>query len=167
MQRMSCQLTGINEVKRRNSSVNHLWQYRVRYLRRLKRYAVFVKNRVSRYFRGRNRYTKPLIEEYPPIHSGDQVRVRSKEDIRNTLDEHERCAGCLFVDEMYEYCDRRLSVLKPVEHFFDETKQKLCKTKDLFILAGVNCSGRQRLYRTNCDRNCFFFWHRAWLEKIR
>ncbi len=164
MQRISCQLTAIDDVKRRNSSVNHLWQYRVRYLRRLKRRAVFMKNRVLRSFRGKNRVSR--FNEYPPIHSGDLVRVRLKDEIRNTLDDHERHAGCLFVDEMYECCGKQFNVLKPVEQFFDETKQKLCRTKDLFILAGVHCSGRQRLYRVSCDRHCFFFWHRLWLEKI-
>jgi hypothetical protein len=93
------------------------------------------------------------------------VRVHTAEDIRGMLDDHEKYKGCLFIDEMFEHCGKTYKVLKEIDWFFDEAKQKMCKAKNAVILEGVLCSGRQRLYRVSCDRNCFFFWHKDWLEK--
>ena len=163
---MKCQLKGIDDLKKQNSWINNLLQFRVRFLRTTKRKAIFVKNRVNRSL-GKHRIEAPPLPTQVPICPGDMVRVRSKEEIRSMLDDHEKYKGCFFIDEMYEHCGKAFKVLKQVDWFFDEAKQKLCRCKDNVLLEGVVCSGRQRLYSESCDRNCFFFWHHDWLDKIQ
>jgi hypothetical protein len=163
---MTCQLTSINDIKKQNSWVNNLLQIRVKILRPAKRKAKFLRNRFLRILNPRNQKTIPIIVPSSDIGPGDIVKVRSVQEILNMLDDHEKYKGCLFIDEMYEHCDKTYKVLKTANYFFDEAKQKMCKAKDSVILEGVVCSGRQRLYSVSCDRNCFFFWHKAWIEKI-
>lgn len=124
---------------------------------------IFFKNRLMRTCSAGKLTDSNSCYDREAIKSGDLVTVRSKKEIRGILDCHEKYDGCLFIDEMYEHCDKTYKVLKNVDYFFDEAKQKFCGCKDLVILDGVVCSGRQRLYKETCDRSCFFFWHTAWL----
>jgi hypothetical protein len=151
--RMSCQLTSIDELKQRN-------------LRPAKRKAIFFRNKLLGLVVKKNRERSGVNFDKNPICAGDIVRVRSKREIRKMLDDHEKYKGCLFIDEMYEHCDMTYRVLKNVEYFFDEAKQKMCKANDILLLEGVTCSGRQRLYKESCDRNCFFFFHKDWVRKV-
>lgn len=110
---------------------------------------------------------KKINTRTPQLSDGDIVRVRSKEKILQGLDPFNKMEGCLFMNQMWEYCGKKFKVLKLINNFFDEFKQKMCKCRDTVILDGVVCSGRQRLYSVSCDRSCFFFWHTAWLQKVR
>jgi hypothetical protein len=163
---MSCQLTCIDEIKQKNSTIDNLLQTRVKILRPGKRKAIFLRNKLLHILKPKKNRENTLSPDQTIINPGDIVKVRSKGEIRSMLDDHEKYKGCLFIDEMYEHCDKTYKVLKTASYFFDEAKQKMCKGKDTVILEGVVCSGRQRLYSVSCDRNCFFFWHKAWIEKI-
>ncbi len=101
-----------------------------------------------------------------PLKSGDIARVRSEEEIRQTLDKKKRLDGCFFMDEMWQYCGTRQRVLKRVEGFFDEAELRMFETRDIVLLDGLNCSGNVSCFETRCDRFCLFFWKEAWLEKI-
>lgn len=101
-----------------------------------------------------------------PFKPGDLVRVRSKEEIQQTLDKKNKLDGCFFMDEMRQYCGTQQRVLKRVEGFFDEAELRMFKTRDIVLLDGLNCSGKVSYFDTRCDRFCFFFWKEAWLEKI-
>ena len=109
----------------------------------------------------------PVNPEKREIGPEDRVRVRSREEILSSLDEEGKYGGCKFMRGMYGHCGKTYRVLKNVDFFFDEARQKMVKTKDLVILEGAICSGQQRLFFNRCDRNCFFFWHKAWLEKAK
>lgn len=100
------------------------------------------------------------------LKAGDRVRVRSKEEIRQTLDEYDKYKGCLFVSDMWQHCGREYRVLKVVEHFYDEAKFKVKKCYDTVILEGVVCEGISKAFKQRCDRTCFFFWKEAWLERV-
>jgi hypothetical protein len=163
---MTCQLTYIDEIKRKNSWINNALQTRVKILRPAKRKAIFLKNKLFHILLRKGKTGNTVILDQPTINPGDRVKVRSRKEIRNMLDDYEKYKGCLFIDEMYEHCGNTYNVLKTANYFFDEAKQKICKTKDTVILEGVVCSGRQRLYQVSCDRNCFFFWHKDWLGKV-
>ena len=164
---LSCQLTNIQDVAQKNLWLNDFFQLRVKILRSTKRKIAFLKNRASRLWKSHNPaifQRKYLADQF---RAGDVVRVCSKKEIRSMLNDHDKYKGCFFIDEMYEHCEKEYRVLKIVENFYDEFKQKICKCRDTVILESVVCSGRQRLYFVNCDRNCFFFWHTAWLRKIK
>ena len=95
------------------------------------------------------------------------VKVRSKEEITSTLDNWGETERCAFLRIMYGYCDRTYPVYKTINYFYDETKKKLVKCKNIVVLEGVVCNGERRVFKEPCDRNCFLFWHTSWLEKIK
>lgn len=100
------------------------------------------------------------------INPGDLVRVRPKEEIEGMLDYRGTYKGCPFIEGMYAHCGQTYKVLKNASYFYDELKEKLCKCKDLVVLDGTICYGKQKLYSTKCDLLCCFFWHKEWLEKV-
>jgi hypothetical protein len=101
-----------------------------------------------------------------PINPGDTVKILSKERIITLLDYRGIYKGCPFIEEMYDHCNNEYKVLKEASYFYDEIKQKLCKVKDIVVLEGTICSGKQKLYKDTCDLRCYFFWHKDWLERV-
>jgi len=161
---MKCQLTNMQEVIAKNSWLDELLQFRIGLLWTTKKSLHFLKNRVSR---GIILSEKGIPQSAARVHfvPGDIVTVRSEEEIRSHLDDWGGHKGCIFTPEMYERCGKRYRVLRRVEYFYDEVKQKMCKCKDIFLLEGAVCSGRRRAFSQPCDRNCFQFWHASWLVK--
>lgn len=100
----------------------------------------------------------------PPLKAGDLVRVRSREEIKTTLDHWGAVKGCSFMPEMWPYCDTPQRVLKPMDRFFDERDYKLRRTRGIILLEKTICEGTALFGR--CDRACFFFWREEWLEKV-
>lgn len=152
-----CQLEYVDAIGSENGWLNDKVQFWIRKLRYYKR----VLSRI--------RYTpQPCsipLENHEDIQSGDLVRVRSRDEIKSALDKSRKTKGCTFQVGMYDCCGREYRVLKRVDYFFDEAKQKFCKCKNIFLLEGSNCTGTTAYLRP-CDRNCYFFWHVAWLKKI-
>ena len=54
------------------------------------------------------------------LKAGNLVRVRSKEEIRATLNPWGQLKGCMFMPEMLPYCGTTQRVLKRLERFVDE-----------------------------------------------
>ena len=103
------------------------------------------------------------------VHSfsaGDTVRVRSAEEISQTLDPLSRADGCLFMEQMYDYSNKNFRVIKVVKHIFDERESKIHRTLvPLYILEGLTCQGKNTSFDYTCDHSCFFLWHEQWLAK--
>jgi len=162
-----CQLTNISDVARRNSWLNDILQIRTKVLRTLKRALRAQWNRMAR------KLSSPISAEYlkkdipEPIREGDIVRVKSQGEILQLLDDRSTYKRLFFIHEMYEFCNKEYQVLKVIDSFYDEAKKKMARCKNTVMLEGVTCSGRQRLYMAACDRQCFFFWHRDWLDKVQ
>ena len=95
---------------------------------------------------------------------GDLVRVRSREEIRATLNQWNQLKGCSFMEEMWQYCATTRRVLKRVEKFLDERDYLIKRCNGIVLLEGVFCEGTKDF--GPCDRTCFFFWREEWLEKI-
>ena len=123
---------------------------------------------LSRYARSRGKSAEtpnPLVyASVMLLKAGDQVRVRSIDDIEATLDHWRQLKGCGFMPEMEQYCDTTQRVLKSVERFVDERDLRIRKTKGIVLLEGVICRGTSSFGR--CDRNCYYFWREEWLEKL-
>jgi hypothetical protein len=97
---------------------------------------------------------------------GDQIKVRSKDEISKTLDTFKRLDGCLMMDQMWGFCGRKSRVQKVVNNFFDEHKYKMYKIRaPLYLLEGLICSGVVEAFERRCDRSCYMLWHEDWLEK--
>jgi len=103
-----------------------------------------------------------------PIYSkGDFVKIRSAENIKQTLDSFNKYDGCFFMDQMWQYCGQKFRVLKVIRHFFDEYRNKMNKTKSpLYLLDGLICDGISAEFQYRCDRSCFLLWHEDWLERL-
>ncbi len=99
------------------------------------------------------------------LKEGDVVRVRSKEQILQTLDNHMKLGGCYFMDGMWQFCGRELVVEKRVNYFFDESSQKIYRPHDVVLLRDARCNGRIPCHAYTCQRSCLCFWKEAWLEK--
>ena len=153
-----CQLQFIDEIGQNNTWLNEKQQYIIRKFRWYKKkilLSLHVKKNVSR-------ISKSNLEQ---IKKGDLVRVRSKVEVKQTLDRFRKTRGCTFQKEMYTHCGKEYRVFKKVEHFFDETRQEMRKCNDTYLLEGCYCRG-STAYLRQCARNCFFFWQSSWLGKV-
>lgn len=111
--------------------------------------------------------SEELAAEIRPtsLKAGDQVRVRSMEEIEKTLNHMKQTKGCAFIqDVMAPYCGTLQHVLKPMERFVDERELRVKKCRGLILLDGVMCQGTTAYGR--CDRSCFVFWREEWLQKV-
>jgi hypothetical protein len=96
---------------------------------------------------------------------GDMVRVKSKEEIRKTLDRWDQLKGCGMMDDMWSYCGTRQRILKCVTKFLDERDYLMKKCNGLVTIEGAICHGAKDF--GPCDRCCHYFWRVEWLEKIQ
>lgn len=96
--------------------------------------------------------------------AGDWVRVRTKDEIKATLDNWNELRGCAFLANMWQYCGTSQQVLVSMKRFLDERDYKIKKCNGVILLNGVMCEGTPVFGR--CDRRCHFFWREEWLEQI-
>jgi hypothetical protein len=99
------------------------------------------------------------------LQKGEIVKVRSSEEISNTLDEKNKYERCEFMESMWQYCGKEYKVFKRVEKILDPWTDKLRKCKNLVILEGLICHG-DPTHATECDRTCLYYWNEAWLERV-
>lgn len=109
-------------------------------------------------------------ENWPPpgdvdLSPGDLVEVRSRDEIRATLDEDQRNKGLWFDEEMARLCGRRGRILYRVERLIDEKTGRMLKVKkDLFVVSGlVGCEG---IYHKLCTRSVIAMMRAAWLRRV-
>jgi hypothetical protein len=104
---------------------------------------------------------QPLVEDLRP---GDRVRVKSKKEIYATLNSKSQCGQVTFDDALWAYCGTEQKVFKIVHKFMDEGKWLMRKANNCVLLENSICEGNSAIGK--CDRCCFFFWRKEWLEKI-
>ena len=98
--------------------------------------------------------------------SGDIVKVRSREQIEQTLDEKNQFEGVEFMETMWPYCGETHRVFKRVERILDPYEDRLRKCKNMVILEGLFCHG-DPAHALECDRTCLYYWKESWLERIK
>lgn len=152
----------LNDISKKLMVTDAVWQRCYRLKRILKRRWNYMKNLLS--------YSNPRVNTVignptsQSLKPGDLVRVRSKEEIQNTLNRWNQLKGCSFMEEMKPYCGTIQRVLKRVGKFLDERDYLIKKCKGIVILDGVFCEGTKDF--GSCDRTCFFFWREEWFELI-
>jgi len=102
------------------------------------------------------------------LQPGELVRVKSFEEIKNTLDSEGKFQGLYYTTAMDKYCGKTLAVFKRVDLAFDERRWKLSKIKNVVLLTGAYCDGNVGADKEwdGCDRSCFIWWKEGWLERI-
>lgn len=102
----------------------------------------------------------------PKYTANTLVKIKAHEDIASGLDPLNHLDGCLMMEQMWRYCGQEHKIIKVVDHFFDEYRQKMFKAgKPFYILENLICEGTVDTFNYKCDRSCYFLWHEDWLDK--
>lgn len=128
-----------------------------------------LKRRTNKRVQGGQEPVQPgngMAGDYARLEAGDWVQIGSREEIEKTLDADGKTQGLSFLPNMFQFCDTTHRVLKKVHYIFDERSWKMSKCRNVVILDGVYCDGRDVFAREGCDRCCFMFWKTQWLKKV-
>jgi hypothetical protein len=100
----------------------------------------------------------------PALLVGDEVEVRSYEEIARTLD-GQGCVDALpFMAEMQRFCGQRARVFRMVDKIYDYGRSKdLRRLDDTFLLTGLRCNGSAH---GGCQARCALMWKAAWLKRV-
>ena len=99
---------------------------------------------------------------------GELVRIKSQEEIEQTLDETGKNRGLSFdPEEMAPYCGRVFKVRSSVTKIIDESTGKMLQMKQpCIMLEGVVCQAEYASCRLNCPRAIPSYWREIWLERV-
>jgi hypothetical protein len=99
-----------------------------------------------------------------PLRAGDEVEVRSAEEILATLDPNCSTEGLPFMPEMLAHCGRRLVVSARAERICDTIKYLgSMRLPNTVVLEDVRCDGAGH---GGCEAECRVFWKEAWLRRV-
>jgi hypothetical protein len=97
------------------------------------------------------------------LQPGEQVRVRSRREIRQTVNKSGFNRGLSFDVEMTPYCGRSMRVARRVNRVIDDfTGEMVHLSNDCIVLDGAVCKG---LYHGLCTRQSEPYWREIWLER--
>ena len=95
------------------------------------------------------------------------MRVRSADEIRETLTTKGRNRGLWFDTEMLRFCGQTFRVRALVHRLVDErTGRMLELTSDCVTLEGAVSSGDRSTQRWFCPRSIYPYWRKCWLERV-
>lgn len=95
---------------------------------------------------------------------GELVRIRSTEEITQTLDPKRLNRGMGFEEEMARSCGRITRVTARVDRCIEERTGRMLTMKNpCIVLDSVVCAG---VYHANCPREYVPFWREIWLERV-
>jgi hypothetical protein len=100
------------------------------------------------------------------IRPGDYVRVKTPDEILQTLDENGAIDHVPFMPEMIAYCGREFRVAKRVVKTCSsgaKSEMRAFRTDDVLLLESVRCLGSAH---DGCQKACAIFWREAWLRKL-
>jgi len=101
------------------------------------------------------------------LRPGDEVDVRSLDEIEETLDRRNRNRGMTFDQEMAPYCGQRRRVLARVERIIDERSGRMVELpNECIILDGVFCRSQYSDRRIGCPRAIYSYWRESWLRRV-
>ncbi|HVM63005.1 MAG TPA: hypothetical protein VMV72_19255 [Verrucomicrobiae bacterium] len=138
-------------------------------LARVVSYALFLRLRKYvtgqsyRFLPGRRQDTTP--QESLNLQAGDQVRIKSQEEIAETLNQRGENRGLAFTVEMLPFCGQTARVLNRVDRMIDDKTGELMDIKNTVILESVICDGCHIL-RGGCPRANFHLWREIWLKRV-
>lgn len=107
---------------------------------------------------------KPAVEL--GLQPGDLVRVKSIEEILETVDKRLMNRGMSFHSEMVPYCGKTFRVRGQVRKIINEKTGQLVTLKNsCIVLEGAGCHGRFT-NPINCPRALPPYWREIWLERV-
>jgi hypothetical protein len=110
---------------------------------------------------GTNKKTPKASLDLAP---GDLVRIKSRQEISQTLDQRSKNAGLSFRPVMVPYCGGEYRVVRRVNRIISaETGKMLQLGGNCVILEGVVCTGDVRRF---CPRMVYTYWRDVWLTRV-
>lgn len=108
----------------------------------------------------------PLIQL--GLKPGDRARVKSYDQILDTLDQNNKTRGMLFDAEEVPYCGRTMVVRSRTDKIVDECTGRIIPIQSggAVLLEGGCCPGWYSYRRMFCPRGVFTFWRESWLERV-
>jgi hypothetical protein len=98
------------------------------------------------------------------LQPGELVRIKSKQEIEQTLDRNNRNRGLLFDGVMSKYCGQTATVRSRVSKIINEQTGTMRHFKtECVMLEGVTCTGD---YMQFCPRRIYDYWREIWLERV-
>ncbi len=166
MSKHGCQIHCLQVMPERLGAMEMLWQKRNKIQRVAKRRLWYVQNMMMEagVLKYPGKESGNTVQETDFLEHNDLVRVRSWEEVHSTLNRWNQLKGCAFMEEMRTYCGTVQRVFKRVDRFLDERDYLMKKTKNIYLLENVFCEGTKDF--GPCDRSCFYFWRREWLERM-
>lgn len=96
------------------------------------------------------------------LQPGEDVRVKSADEIRATLDAAGKNRGLMFTKEMLAFCDQVHRVRSRVERMVNELTGAVVPMTHTVILDRVTCNGCSM---RACPRDSFHYWREIWLRR--
>lgn len=96
---------------------------------------------------------------------GERVRVKSADQIAQTVNKQGKNRGLAFTVEMLPFCGRTFRVLRRLEKMINEPTRRLIRVEGTVILENVTCDGCHVL-RGGCPKNNYHYWREVWLERV-
>jgi hypothetical protein len=119
------------------------------------------------------RHVGPIPEGQPTpaanlnLQPGDLVRVKSHQEILETLNSNSMNRGMYFDAEQVPYCGKTYRVIKRVTRIINERTGKMQEMKTpCIVLDSVVCEGRYSSCRMFCPRAIYSYWREIWLERV-
>ena len=101
------------------------------------------------------------------LQPGELVRVKSHQEILETIATDNKNRGMAWDAEMVPYCGGTYRVLKSVTKIVDERTGKMQEMKNpCIILDTVVCQARYSGCRMFCPRQIYPYWREIWLERV-
>lgn len=110
---------------------------------------------------------QPTPVETLNLQVGELVRIKSHDEILETLNTSSRNRGLYFDAEEVPYCGGTYRVLKHVTKIINERTGRLQEMKTpCVILDSVICESRYSECRLFCPRSIYPYWREIWLERV-
>jgi hypothetical protein len=101
--------------------------------------------------------------QWTGLEPGDEVDVRSLDEILPTLDDRGTLEGLPFMPEMVAFCGKRFRVFRRVDKLNDWVDHTgLRRVRDTVLLEGLHCNGAGH---DGCQARCHIRWNEAWLKR--
>ncbi len=101
------------------------------------------------------------------LQPGELVRVKSHEQILQTVNTANKNRGMYWDAELVPYCGGTYKVLKRVTKLIGERTGKIEEMKNpCIILDSVVCQARYSSCRMFCPKGMYPYWREIWLERV-
>lgn len=110
---------------------------------------------------------RPTPAESLNLQPGELVRVKSHEEILQTLNTSSMNRGMFWDAEMVPYCGGTYRILRRVTQMINEKTGQMQEMKTpCVILDDVVCQARYSHCRMFCPRSIYPYWREIWLERV-